>query len=85
MIELSGERLRVVGPMVIASATELKNAGEAALASGAISKMLALCTPGAWPAGAGVAGAATDGMAGAFSWAQLAPHRPSTSTAAADR
>lgn len=35
MIELSGERLRVVGPMVIASATELKNAGEAALASGA--------------------------------------------------
>ena len=35
MIELSGERLRVVGPMVIASATELKNAGQAALASGA--------------------------------------------------
>lgn len=35
MIELSGERLRVAGPMVIASAAELKKAGESALASGA--------------------------------------------------
>ena len=35
MIELSGERLRVAGPMVMASAAELKKAGESALASGA--------------------------------------------------
>ena len=35
MIELSGERLSGAGPMVIASAAELKEAGESALASGA--------------------------------------------------
>ena len=31
MIEVAGDRLRVAGPMVIASATALKSAGESAL------------------------------------------------------
>lgn len=31
MIEVAGDRLRVAGPMVIASATALKGAGESAL------------------------------------------------------
>ena len=35
MIEISGERLKVSGPMVIATAAELRDAGEAALGNGA--------------------------------------------------
>lgn len=35
MIEVAGNRLRVVGPMVIASATALKADGDSALAAGA--------------------------------------------------
>lgn len=35
MLDLQGDRLHVIGPMVIASATELKSAGESAIASGA--------------------------------------------------
>lgn len=35
MIEIAGDRLKVSGAMVIASATELKEAGESALLSGA--------------------------------------------------
>lgn len=35
MIEVSGERLKISGPMVIATATELREAGEAALVGGA--------------------------------------------------
>lgn len=35
MIEVAGDRLKVRGAMVIASATELKEAGEAALSNGA--------------------------------------------------
>lgn len=35
MIERSGDRFSVAGPMVIASATELKTAGESAIAAGA--------------------------------------------------
>jgi phospholipid transport system transporter-binding protein len=35
MIEVAGDRMRVVGPMVITSATALKAAGETALAAGA--------------------------------------------------
>jgi phospholipid transport system transporter-binding protein len=34
MIEVSGERLKVSGPMVIATAAELREAGEAALVGG---------------------------------------------------
>jgi phospholipid transport system transporter-binding protein len=35
MIEVAGERLKVSGAMVIATAAELREAGEAALANGA--------------------------------------------------
>ena len=35
MIEVTGNRMQVVGPMVIASATALKADGESALAAGA--------------------------------------------------
>jgi phospholipid transport system transporter-binding protein len=35
MIDVAGDRMRVVGPMVITTATALKAAGESALAGGA--------------------------------------------------
>lgn len=35
MIEVAGERLKVTGPMVIATAAELREVGESALAGGA--------------------------------------------------
>ena len=35
MIEVAGDRMRVVGPMVITSAAALKEAGESALSAGA--------------------------------------------------
>lgn len=35
MIEVAADRMRVVGPMVITTATALKSAGESALAAGA--------------------------------------------------
>lgn len=36
MIEVAGERLKVTAPMVVATAAELREAGESALLSGAL-------------------------------------------------
>lgn len=64
MIELTGERLRVAGPMVIASATELKKAGESALGSGATLVDLS-----------GVTDADSSAVAILLAWVRLAQER----------
>jgi phospholipid transport system transporter-binding protein len=64
MIETNGQRMQVVGQMVMASAAELKLEGEAALAAGATEADLA-----------GVTDADSSALAVLLAWARTAQER----------
>jgi phospholipid transport system transporter-binding protein len=64
MIETAGERMQVVGPMVIASAAKLKTEGEAALAAGVTEADLA-----------GVTDADSSAIAVLLAWTRAAQQR----------